>query len=291
MKPSKPEAGDSSTINFSNHSMNLHHQQQSESALRALESLGFDVKPLWRELSDRIARAESGTPDADDLRYTIRGIPPTTEEHFVDGKPQVLDPYVLWSGFSYTLTPGQRSLLRDTYGMTPTQTVTVASVETWPGTLHPRTMKLVSDLHVDPRHRTKVLTSCIIRNVGEFFRKAEETDAATEAEKVFGVTEGTLELGRLFTLTSHEKWAIDDLTSVKIGTRVEITGVGSETFIVLDLKSGAQAKVPRKEFFETVAEYDRLYKDKVVTRKSNPRKAPDITPAIAELAKSLGIAL
>lgn len=235
------------------------HRPAIETALRVLESHGFDVKALWRELSTRQSTWERGTPSEDDVRYTLPATQPDLVSHLIDGKNATLEVARLWNGYSYTLTPGQRSILRDTYGLTPTQTVTVAWVEPWPGTQHPRVMKLTSDLHVDPRNRKHVLVSAVINDVGTFFRNAQELDEADRAERRFGLTESSIELGRIFTLTSNERWAVEDLTGVKVVSKVEITNVSADRFTVLCQKTGNQAKVERKAFFETVAEYERLH--------------------------------
>lgn len=249
------------------------HRPHIEAALRVLEGHGFDVKSLWRELATRVSTWERGTPSEDDVRYTLPSVQPDLLNHLVDGAKQTLSPSVMWNGYSYTLTPGQRSILRDTYGLTPTQTVTVAWVEAWPGTQHPRVMKLTSDLHVDPRNRRHVLVSAVINDVGTFFKNAMELDEAERSERRFGLSESSLELGRIFTLTSEERWAVEDLTGVKIASRVEITNVSTERFTVLCQKTGNQAKVERGAYFSTVAEYERLHEGTKPRRKTTTERS------------------
>lgn len=245
------------------------HRPQIEGALRTLESHGFDVKALWRELSTRVSTWERGTPSEDDTRYTLPSVQPDLLNHLIDGRNQDLHPSVMWNGYSYTLSPGQRSILRDTYGLTPTQTVTVAWVEAWPGTQYPRVMKLTSDLHIDPRNRKHVLVSAVINDVGTFFKTAAELDDAERTERRFGLTESSLEIGRIFTLTSEERWAVEDTTGVKIASKVEVTTVSSEAFTVLCQRTGNTARVARKAFFDTVAEYERLHESKPKRRTSS----------------------
>lgn len=261
------------------------HRPQIEQALRLLESHAFDVKPLWLDLAARTSRWEGGTPGEDDVRYVLPTWPPDTATHFVAGQPQVMGVSVLWPGFSYTLTLGQRSILRDTYGLTPTQTVTCAWVESWPGTQHPRTLRLVSDIHVDPRNRRHVLVSCVIKDVGRFFKDAAELDTADRAERRFGLAESSLTLGRLFTLESEERWAIEDLTGVKVVSKVEVTGVSPDRFVVMCQKTGNVAKVPKAEFFKLVDEYIALHKTSS-TRVKRSRSDKAVT-SLLEVMKEL----
>lgn len=263
------------------------HRPAIEAALRVLDSHAFDTKALWRELSTRIAVHERGTPGEADLKYTCPTVAPDITTHFVDGEPQVLDAGCMWGGYSYSLTPGQRSVLRDTYGMTPTQTVTVEWVELWPGTQHPRTMKLKSDIHIDPRNRKHVLTSCVIRDVAAFFTTALRLDNAEDASKTKrNLVDETLTLDKVYALASEDVWAIEDLTGVRVSKTVELTNLSADRFVVVCMKTGNVAKVPRKEFFTTVAEYERLYADTKVKRAS---KAQREQQSLENMLKSLGL--
>lgn len=252
--------------------------------VKQLTALGMDTSQLRRDLSEVEARSE-GSPTEDDLRYVIPTVPPTTLEHFVDGEPQILSAEVLWPGMSYTLTPGQRAVLRETYGLTPTATVTVSLIECWPGTQHPRMMKVTSDLHVDPRHRKHVLTSCIIRGVGTFLRTASEFDSESVREKVFGLTPGSVILGRVFDLESVERWAVEDLTGVKVARRVEIVEKTTDGFVVVCQKTGNRAKVRSSDFFPLVEDYTRLHS----TKKSRKSTKIDVSDEMAKLAKEFGL--
>lgn len=255
-----------------------------ESALRVLGRAGYDTAVIAREHAERMKNVERGDPSPEDFRYALPQVPPKTEEHFIDGRPQDLAVSVMWPGFSYSLTPGQRAVLRDTYGMTPSQTGTVAWVEKWEGTVHARSFKLTADVHVDPRRRTHVLSSVVIRKVGEFFKSAAERDDELRKERRFGVSPSALELGRLFDLETEERWAVEDLTGVKVQRRVEITGIGPETFVVCCEKTGNVAKVPREKFFATVAEYEKAYAE--LRRRASTEK---FGQAFEDVMKDLGL--
>lgn len=259
------------------------HRPASEAALRHLEAQGFDVKSLWRDLSERTALHERGTPTADDIRYNVPSAQPTLAAHFDGAQPQLLEPSALWKGYSYTLSPAQRGILRETYGLTPTKSVTVEWIEVWPGTLHPRAMCLRSDLHVDPRNRKHVLSRAVIREVGTFFRTAAELDAQETNKSSASLTESALTVGRNITLESVDRWAIEDLTGVKVGTKVEITFVDATRFFVECPKNRNTAKVPREEFFATVVEYATLYKDDRARGTRSGQPTPSLDALIASL--------
>lgn len=259
------------------------HRAASAAALRHLEAQGFDVKSLWRDLSERTALHERGTPTEDDLRYAVPSAQPTLAAHFDGAQPQLLEASALWKGYSYTLSPAQRGILRETYGLTPTKTVTLEWVETWPGTQHPRAMCLRSDLHVDPRNRKHVLSRAVIREVGTFFRTAAELDSQEVTKSTASLTESALTVGRILTLESVDRWAIEDITGVKVGTKVEVTFVDATRFFVECPKNHNTAKVPRGEFFATVAEYATLYKDDRAPRARSAQPTPSLDTLIASL--------
>ena len=258
-------------------------QEQLESALRLLELQGFEVKPLWRELSERIAKEDRGEPSEDDRRYELPVECPRTESHLAGGNEE-LAPARLWNGLSYSLSSGMRGLLRDQYGLTPTMTVTVKWVEPWPGTRFPRRMLLASDVHVDPRNRKHVLTECVISRVGEFFRLARERDEAVVEEVKSDCVEEAISVGRIIKLTSEDRWAFEDLSGVKVGVKVEVVHTNAERFTVVCLHSGNKTTVTKEEFFATVKEYERLYETE---KRGKGRGKFEVTPALDALIEGL----
>lgn len=265
----------------------LSQQPEVESALRVLERFEFPpdlVKPLWHELAHRVGTAERGEPTDDDRRYELPEVAPSLLEHFLDGENQVLSPTKMWNGYSYTLTPGQRGLLRDLYELTPTATVTLAWVEPWPGTRHPYRMKLVSDLHIDPRLRKHVLKEVVINKVGEFFRLAAERDNDETGVGVLG--KDVLVVGRIVKLASEYRWAVEDLCGVKVGDKCEVLATSPESITLACLKAGNRATFKRKEFFETADEYVKLHR---LPRARRASAKLDVAPELDKLIAGLSL--
>lgn len=162
----------------------LTHKDRIETALRYLESHGLPVGPLWTEHDARIRALNTAEATDLDRKYELPVDRPTIPEHFLNGRPQVLDASHAWPGYSYSLSPGQRDWLRSNYGLTPTMTVTLITITRWPGTRHPQMMHLRSDIHIDPRHRKHVLVDAVIREPGRFFTESAARDAEIAAEKL-----------------------------------------------------------------------------------------------------------
>lgn len=263
-------------------------QQKTEEALRHLESQGFEVKQLWRELTARGEARADEAPPPEDCVHTLPKEAPQIESHFVDGVAEVLQVSKLWEGYSYSLTAGQRELLREMYGMTPSQTVTVTWIEKWPKTEWLRSLRIQSDVHVDPRLRRHLLTAVVIKTTGKFFAEAERLDNVEVVKLRSFLDETSLAVGKVFQLEPEEKWAIEDLSGVKVQSKVEVTMVSPETFTVQDTKSGNVATVNRETYFKTVEEYFEAYKEdrKTVGKKT---RAPRFDPpsALDDLVKSL----
>lgn len=194
----------------------------------------------------------------------------------------------MWEGYSYVLSPGQRAILRETYGLTPTMTVTLGWIERWPGTAHPHSLLLTSDVHVDPRNRKHTLTQCVIRNVGEFLRISAEADAEDKDSRVGALGEDMLVAGRVLTLSSTDRWAIADLSGVKIaheGRKAKVLSATESTFEIESLLEGKRATVPRNAFFSLVEEYATVYKQPLKSFKLKTKAA--VLPSLDELIKSL----
>ncbi len=192
----------------------LSARDRIEGALRYLESVGLEVKPLWLQHADLIASADTEAMSEDDKRYTLPVDRPTIPEHFTNGRlPQFLTPGHAWVGYSYQLTPGQRSWLRDNYGLTPTQTVTLVELTRWPSTQHPRMLHIRSDLHVDPRHRRHMLIDAVIRQPGKFFKESAQRDAELEAEKQKADAEKEAKTGKVKVSTRKVPVDVEDYLS------------------------------------------------------------------------------
>jgi hypothetical protein len=114
----------------------------------------------------------------EDRKYTVLEQGSLTE-HL---ESQVLEPARMVMGRSYVLTPGQRAVLREWYGLTPTRTITLQEVALWPGTRHPRRVIIRSDEHVHSGRR-HVLVSATIDRPGQFFTAAWEKDQELRDQK------------------------------------------------------------------------------------------------------------
>lgn len=177
--------------------MTTNDRVKAEAALTVLQNLSFDcAKDGWRELTAKVEAYERGTPTASDLRFVVPSIAPLTAEHFQGRNPVALEPSNMWAGYHYTLSPGQRRWFRDFTGLTPAWTVTILWLEVWPGTQHPRSFKVVSDVHVDPKHRKHVLTEWVVRGVGDFFLKSAEYDEEERIAKVLRFVPGKVNIWR-----------------------------------------------------------------------------------------------
>lgn len=155
--------------------------EQIETYIKYLDSQGLDMKPVWAQYRELVERERTAQPDVLDLQYICPCVQPTISEHVWRGQKQVLSPTNIFKGYSYTLSPGQRQWLRDNYGMTPTETVTILDLGIWPGN-HPKSIILRSDEHVDPKRR-HVLIKVSINRPGKFFHEAQLLDSLIEQMK------------------------------------------------------------------------------------------------------------
>ena len=154
-------------------------------AFETIQSLGLPVEAALQRYQDCIADQDAPIPDVD-RNYSVPTECPKTADHLGEGRKSILSAHQLWMGLSYELSPGQRKWFREFAGMTPSQTVTVGWVEVWEGTNHPRSFKIVSDQHVDPRNRSHVLVEFVVSEAGEFFRKSTAFDQELREEKKTG---------------------------------------------------------------------------------------------------------
>lgn len=153
-----------------------------ESALLKLHSHGFDVKALWAEHRKRLAKLDVTELTDEDHTWATVGAKVPLSEHWEN---PLLRASRLVVGRQFTLTPGQRSVLRNRTGLTPTEKIEVTAMVMYPGTQVVFSMTLRSCLHVDPRLRKHLLVETVLQPAAEFFRdgKHEDDRLAAEAEK------------------------------------------------------------------------------------------------------------
>lgn len=85
-------------------------------------------------------------------------------------------------GMAYSLTPGQRDVIRDRFNMTPAPLVEVIECAMYSDNIHIRRVTLKSCEHVDPRRRA-MMTKFSIDAWGQFCADAKQRDADREEAK------------------------------------------------------------------------------------------------------------
>jgi len=126
-------------------------------------------------------------PDEEDLRWRLE-VGEGIAEHFEGGRPVLTRRLVV--GRKYALTPGQRSVLRDWYGLTPTKLVEVTVLQTYAcDDTVIRTLVLRSDIHVEEQNRKHVLVEATISNFGRFMTASAERTAMLQEARVKKVAE------------------------------------------------------------------------------------------------------
>jgi len=206
---------------------------QIETYIKYLDSQGLDMKPVWAQFREMVEKERLAQPDVLDLQYICPCVPPVISEHIWRGQKQVLSPTNLFKGYSYTLSPGQRQWLRDNYGMTPTETITILDFGVWPGN-HPKTITLRSDEHVDPKRR-HVLVSATINRPGKFFHEAQQLDLLLEQMRP-RVATVTAIVSKHFISVLCESTPLakvaTDITSLQVGDKVTVVWSVKETKII-----------------------------------------------------------
>ena len=233
--------------------MNVQAQARVHNALSTLDFYKYDTKALWQAFAERTKAKDTGLPDEDQLRYTTPTCAPTLAGHVVDGMPQAISAHVIWKGYHYSLTPGQRRWFREHEDMTPAKTVTVVWVECWPGTNALKAFKIESDVHVDPQHRMHVLTAYVIRNATKFFDESAQYDREEVDANTLSLT-----IGKVNVWNARHAWAVKDMTNRKLIGQVSIVFLDEKQIDFQDT-AGNHIAVDRKEFLSTVADYVRLY--------------------------------
>jgi hypothetical protein len=158
-------------------------------AIGVLETLGFNTAALSEEYASLRTELETYVPKDYPEKYRIRNNPVDITEHLTGNRDML--PSVLHSpssnGRIYTLTKGQRAILRERYGMTPTKEVKVLEVSTWPAA--PTCVQhivITSTEHV-PEHRRHLLNRAVIDDWVTFCTAAEaidiEVDVHDDGEK------------------------------------------------------------------------------------------------------------
>lgn len=167
--------------NSTNNSIRLNSIEQIETALKCLTSHGYATEALWAEHKAWVDSLDARQPTDDDRKWASRSAKPVgMKDHFANGLPEVLTAAQAWEGRQYLLSPGQRDVLRERYGLTPSKVVEVVEVGMFAGTSIIHSITLKSALHVEEHKRKHVLSAVVISPAADFFSTAAAKDAARQ---------------------------------------------------------------------------------------------------------------
>jgi len=164
--------------------MNKYEEQETKysAAVRLLVELDYDLSGLYAQHQKRLDDRERGTPTALDLKYALN-VPTSWAAHFDGGVPY-FGVSTLRVGGQLLLTSGQRKVLNDMAGLTPTRTITILDIDFYPGTTAVRTLTIGSNLHVPDHKRKHVLSKWTLTNFGEFMQLAHDAQVTINSVKV-----------------------------------------------------------------------------------------------------------
>ena len=151
-------------------------------AIGLLHDWGLPTRVLVEALGQRIDD-QSRQPTEDDHRWPWSP-PENIDEHLSFGDSRPILSCALVVGRCYSLTPGQRDYVRERFNMTPAPLVRVTEVALYPGTQLIRRVTLVSELHVDPKNRRRMMTRFVLDRWGEFCTQAKANDEARRMDDV-----------------------------------------------------------------------------------------------------------
>ena len=162
-------------------SQHIDNEQKYSTAVRLLALLGYDLADIHRQHTTKLAEHESGQPTDLDLKYKLN-VPESWVSHFEE--VPLLSCFTIRVGAQFKLTSGQRRVLKDMAGLTPTRTITILDLELFPGTRAVRTLTIGSNIHIPEHQRRHVLTKWTISSFGDFMERAYLADVETNDVKV-----------------------------------------------------------------------------------------------------------
>ena len=156
-------------------STHIDNEQKYSTAVRLLALLGYDLADIHRQHTTKLAEHESGQPTDLDLKYKLN-VPESWVSHFEE--VPLLSCFTIRVGAQFKLTSGQRRVLRDMAGLTPTRIITILDLELFPGTRAVRSLTIGSNIHTPEHLRRHVLTKWTITSFGDFMERAYLADVA-----------------------------------------------------------------------------------------------------------------
>lgn len=149
-------------------------------AISVLESAGLDTSEVSAEFHGLLHSAESYVPANYPEAYRVRSVPLSITEHLTEDRDMTCANLHSPSsnGRIYTLTKGQRAVLRERYGMTPTKEVVVTEIAVWPAAPTCVQHILVRSTEHVPDSRHHVLNAATITDWVAFCTAARAIDEA-----------------------------------------------------------------------------------------------------------------
>lgn len=183
--------------------------EQIEANLRNLEAYGYNTSHVWAEHNAWLLTLDTRQPTPFDATWATRNEQPSSiEDHFIqllkfpvyanaaqEGdapvgweekrqyEPELLRAANAFADRHFTLTPGQRDVLRERHGLTPARHIIIVNVQTFPGTNLIASFTIKSAEHIDPRRRRHVLVEAVIINAAQFFQLGKARDDEREVAK------------------------------------------------------------------------------------------------------------
>lgn len=169
--------------------LNVHKSQASlRAALTRLEEAGIDVSQASADFKATLAAFETHIPGDIPTEFHIRSSPIPFGDHVMLGNemlPVNLHP-ASSAGRAYKLTKGQRAVLRDQFGMTPTTEVIVDEIAVWPAAPTAVAHIVIRSTEHIPDRRRHVLNAAVITDWAGFCSRAksidEEVDRVSDKE-------------------------------------------------------------------------------------------------------------
>jgi hypothetical protein len=157
-----------------------------EQALKTLEAFGYDASSVWSQHNAWLVQLDERAPTDHDARWAKRNKEPSAlADHFdKNGVPEVLSAANAFKDRHYSLSPGQRDVLRNRYGLTPAKTIILTDVALFPGTNIIWSVNIRSAEHIDITRRRHVLAAAVIAPVAKFFDDAQARDKEREHDQL-----------------------------------------------------------------------------------------------------------
>lgn len=183
---------------------------QVESALRVLTAQGYDTQALWAEHNAWLEAMERRPVTEFDRQWATRLARMSLGEHYsrvkdrdgwdVGNEAAVLAASLCHAGRQFRLSPGQRAVLREWYGLTPTRLVELVGVETFADCDVISAFTIRNAQHIDARERRHALVEVRVHPAAEFFAAGKHQDdvyaATTEADRFLARVERLIDRAR-----------------------------------------------------------------------------------------------